>query len=47
MKALPLIPGTEHFGEQIRAHRLGHKMTRGGFTVTQTASLTNGIGVSS
>ncbi|AIY03007.1 hypothetical protein ART_3408 [Arthrobacter sp. PAMC 25486] len=29
MKTLPLIPGTDHFGERIRAHRLGHKMTRG------------------
>lgn len=29
MKALPLVPGTEHFDDQIRSHRLGHKMTRG------------------
>lgn len=28
MKSLPLIPGIEHFDDQIRAHRLGHKMTR-------------------
>lgn len=28
MKALPLIPGIEHFHDPLRAHRLGHKMTR-------------------
>lgn len=28
MKSLPLTPGIEHFDDQIRAHRLGHKMTR-------------------